>query len=146
VLQPEGERLREMQYPAEPRIVPDVRAELDRFIRPLGFSPDDAEALKVALSEALANAVCHGSPQGARNRVYVRFAADGSRLLIDVRDEGTGFLPTNFDLPASDRYQPSGRGLFLMQTLMDEIRYEPASRGTRVQLIKRLPRRGAEQS
>jgi serine/threonine-protein kinase RsbW len=139
-------RVLELEYAAERRIVHDAREKLVEFVRPCRLSADDLDALKVALSEACANAVCHGSPRGALNHVHVRYEVRDQCLSVEVEDEGCGFRPASIALPDSSEFKPSGRGVFIMKTLMDDVEYEPTSHGTRVRLTKRLPRRevGAE--
>lgn len=128
----------ELDVPAEPQIVHDLRERFEEFVRPCGLSQDDREAIKVALSEACSNAVCHGSPRGNWNRVHVRYLVENNQLRIEVSDEGRGFYPAQIALPEFEEWKPSGRGLFLMQALMDEVQFERTSTGTRVRLIKNL--------
>jgi len=96
--------------------------------------------LRLALHEALANAIKHGN----RNRpdlpvhIYTRRLPD--RLEVRIRDEGPGFNcdavpdPTEGD----NVYQCSGRGVFLMRKLVDEVDYNDA--GNEVTLIVRHTR------
>jgi serine/threonine-protein kinase RsbW len=133
-----GHRSIELDYPADPRVVQDVRARLDEFVRPCGLEADEIDALKVALSEAFSNAVCHGSPQGPRNRIGVRCELEPERLVIEITDQGGGFRPSQIALPAFEEWKTSGRGLFLMQHLVDDVEFEPIAGGTRVRMIKRL--------
>lgn len=135
---PPGSRIFEADYPAEPQVVHQVRERVDDFVRPCGLSADELDALKVALSEAFSNAVCHGSPLGPRNRVHLRCEADCQRLVVQITDEGGGFLPTRIALPEFEEWKTSGRGLFLMQELMDAVDFEVVPGGTRVRLIKHL--------
>jgi serine/threonine-protein kinase RsbW len=129
----------EAEYPADPRTVFDVRTRFEEFIRPHGLNGEHLEAVKVAVSEAYTNAVCHGSPDGPENRVRIRFELGNDRCLsVDVWDEGRGFLPV-VGLPESEEWKPSGRGLFLIAALMDSVHFEPAEHGTRVHMTKQLP-------
>ncbi len=134
----------ELHIPAEPRVVQNVREEFEEFIRPLHLTADEVDSLKVALSEACSNAVCHGSPRGRRNQVHLRFAYDDEQLFIEVIDEGKGFRPSQIALPDYEEWKPSGRGLFLMQALMDDVEFEPCRSGTRVKLTKYLVSHAAE--
>lgn len=129
----------ELEYPAEPRVVHDVRRKFDDFACLLGIPRDDIEALKVALSEACSNAICHGSPLHERNRVWVRFQVKGERLEIEIQDEGSGFRPGRIALPQREEYKPSGRGLFIMEALLDEVRFDANATGTCVHMVKQLP-------
>lgn len=134
----------ELHIPAEPRVVQNVREQFEEFIRPLHLTADEVDSLKVALSEACSNAVCHGSPRGRRNQVHLRFAFDDDQLSIEIIDEGKGFCPSQIALPEYEEWKPSGRGLFLMQALMDNVEFEPCRSGTRVRLTKYLVSHVAE--
>jgi len=134
-----GSRIFEADYPAEPQVVHQVRERVEDFVCTCGLSADELDALKVALSEAFSNAVCHGSPLGPRNRVHLRCEADGQRLVVQVTDEGGGFLPTRIALPEFEEWKTSGRGLYIMQELMDAVDFEMVPGGTRVRLVKILP-------
>lgn len=135
---PPGSRVFESDYPAEPQVVHQVRERVEDFVCPCGLSADELDALKVALSEAFSNAVCHGSPLGPRNRVHLRCETDGKRLVVQITDEGGGFLPTRIALPEFEEWKTSGRGLFIMQELMDAVDFEVVPGGTRVRLVKHL--------
>lgn len=134
-----GYRVFEIDYPAEPQVVHAVRERVDDFLRPYGLTPDELDAFKVALSEAFSNAVCHGSPLGPRNRVHLRCEVAGNRLAVQITDEGGGFLPTRIALPEFEEWKTSGRGLFLMEALVDQVEFELVPGGTRVRLVKHLP-------
>lgn len=141
----ESVRMLELDVPADPQVVHDLRARFDEFVQPCGLSQDDREGLKVALSEACSNAVCHGSPRGNWNRVHVRYRLEEDCLTIEVADEGRGFHPDRIALPEFEEWKPSGRGLFLMQALMDDVQFERTPMGTRVRLMKHLVSSGSSQ-
>lgn len=78
----------------------------------------------VALTEALANAIVSGNREDVAKHVHVRASVDERELVLEVRDEGSGFVlddqswaPDQGD--AHDR--EDGRGLFLMRRLMDVV-------------------------
>lgn len=122
----------------------------------------DLVQVGVALEEALVNAAEHGNLgldsalRDGDRPTYLRLAAERRtqspyrerRVHLEatisrrearfvVRDEGAGFDPTALPDPRDPRnlLKPSGRGVLLMRTFMDEVRY--ASRGTEVTMIKR---------
>ena len=80
--------------------------------------------LPVALTEALSNAILRGNNDDPRKHVHVTARVDTKCLVIEVKDEGTGFdldectldptIPANVD-------REDGRGLFLMRKLMDRV-------------------------
>lgn len=100
---------------------------LMRFI--LNFrSADGSETdIKMALHEALANAVIRGNSENSWKRVYIacRCYMDGE-VSITVRDEGRGFDSNAIPDPTlrGNVLFTYGRGIYLMKTLMDEISFE----------------------
>lgn len=81
--------------------------------------------VRVALTEALANAIIYGNAEDASKRVGVRAAFGRNAAHIEVTDEGCGFdyrcLPDP-TVPFA-RLQPRGRGLFLIRAMVDEVRF-----------------------
>ncbi len=61
-------------------------------------------------------------------------------LRLKVRDEGDGFRreEARSPLDGGNLLSPSGRGLFLIESVMDEVRY--SQDGRCIEMIKRLPR------
>ena len=83
--------------------------------------------IEMALREALANAILHGNQQDSRKCVHVvcRCTTDGE-VSITVQDEGQGFDADLIADPTTpeNRLLTQGRGIYLMKTLMDEVRFE----------------------
>lgn len=93
--------------------------------------------VEIALREALANAVFHGNRGDPERRVHVRVYGDpGCGVVMAVRDEGPGFEPSEVPDPRSEErlHLTHGRGIFLMQALMDRVDYRRG--GTEVVLFK----------
>lgn len=110
-----------------------VMAEVEKH----GFSEDAAFAIKLALEEALTNAVKHGNRNDADKSVIVRYSVDSNRAIIIVRDEGPGFEPDCVpDCTSPDRLPlPNGRGIMLIRHYMDEVAYREC--GREIRFVKR---------
>lgn len=112
-----------------------------------GLDPDSAYFLRVALHEALLNAIRHGVSSDGGHRVKVTLRTiRGPILVITVRDEGLGFDPARLPDPLSgDRLRRgSGRGIFYMRRFADRVTFSfPKGGGTLVRLEERLPRQTA---
>jgi serine/threonine-protein kinase RsbW len=96
-----------------------------------GFDLDSSQAIQVALYEALVNAIVHGNDEDETRRVNVELAARAEGLAVRVRDEGRGFDPSRVPNPLAPESlcKPSGRGIFLMRMLMDEVAFRQLANG-----------------
>jgi serine/threonine-protein kinase RsbW len=93
--------------------------------------------VRVAVGEAVSNAIRHGSPGGERDRVVVEVAAYPDRAVLVVRDRGAGFDGSADD--GADLYAPSGRGVMFMRALMDRVDFARSpDGGTVVTLVKHV--------
>lgn len=80
---------------------------------------------RVALSEALANAIVCGNEGDPAKHVAVRVQFGKTAIEMEVADEGPGFNPGNLPDPTDPARlsSPDGRGIFLIRRLMDEVRF-----------------------
>lgn len=92
---------------------------------------------RVALSEALTNAITYGNCGDLSKHVLVRVQFGRTAIEMEVEDEGAGFDPELIPDPTQpDRIlNPDGRGIFMIQRLVDEVRFNP--RGNAICMILR---------
>lgn len=112
-----------------------LRETVCGFLDPLDFPEAALFDIRVAVGEALANALRHGSPAGGQALVRVEVIAYPDRAVIEVSDSGSGFD----GMPARDVevYDAGGRGVMFMRALMDLVEFERSSLGgTLVRLTK----------
>ena len=107
----------------------------------LTASSDEVFKIKLALEEALTNAVRHGNTLDPHRCVSVRVKATLEKIVMDVHDDGEGFNFENLPDPTvGDRVsKPSGRGVFLMRQLMDTVEFY--DKGSGVKMIKFFSRK-----
>lgn len=98
--------------------------------RPL--TPTAVWRCTAALVEAVNNAIIHAHRRDADRPVWVRCCIEGHRVKLTVRDEGPAFAPQWDRLPAPGRSK--GRGLYLMRTLMQRVRYRRRNGGNEIEL------------
>jgi serine/threonine-protein kinase RsbW len=123
-----------------------VQVVSDHLGRLSGLDDDAVHWVGVAVRESVINAIKHGNCNDENKRVYVEFtplaAEPAPGLAICVRDEGCGFDPTDIPDPLSPEnvLKPTGRGIFLMRSFMDEMemRKRPGG-GMEVVMVKRVP-------
>jgi serine/threonine-protein kinase RsbW len=93
--------------------------------------------VRVALCEALANAILYGNGNDRTKSVDLRARYGPRRVEILVTDEGSGFDPAAVPDPTlpENLQRPDGRGVFLIRRLMDEVRFN--DKGNSVCMILR---------
>jgi len=89
------------------------------------FTEHDIFAIKLALEEALVNAIKHGNQMDPDKRVFVTFSVTTERFEIRITDEGDGFNPEDVPDPTAieNLERPCGRGLLLMRGFMTDVQY-----------------------
>lgn len=121
--------------PGKPEYVSTVRMVVSSLANAAGFDVESIEDIKVAVSEACTNVVCHGMPEGNSYEVFCEIG-DGL-LRISVTDQAGGCDMDQYRCPDLDCPKEGGLGLFIIRTLMDEVNiFSELGRGTRIQMIK----------
>jgi len=133
-------------FPSKLSEVPAAQQAILDAAEAAGFAEQSLFAIRLALDEALTNAVRHGNGSDPTKNVTVEFGADASRLTVSIEDEGPGFKPDDIPDPTAEENlcRPHGRGVMLMKAYMSEVSFN--ARGNRVTLIKEqdcpLPQQG----
>lgn len=109
-----------------PSVSADVAPFLDAIVEELerrSWDGGDVFAIRLALDEAVANAIEHGNRRDPSKKIILTAEICGERILVSIQDEGPGFhvdavkdptLAENLELPA-------GRGLFLIRNFMTRV-------------------------
>jgi serine/threonine-protein kinase RsbW len=119
--------------------VETVEQIAEAFAREAGFDEDTASNIAMVSREAAVNAVLHGNKKDPDKHVTATFELTDKELKITVADEGPGLDPDKIPDPLAPEnvMRSSGRGVFLMRALMDEVHFRQLSPGTEITMIKR---------
>ncbi|MEO8194967.1 MAG: ATP-binding protein, partial [Gemmatimonadales bacterium] len=123
------------------RYIEEVIELATRKCRELRVPPHKCSLnVRVALAEALSNAILRGNGDGPNKHVRVRATVSDDAVVFDVVDEGPGFdlAAERPDPTAPDNLmQEDGRGLFLMKLLMDNVeRFQSDGNVVRLTLLR----------
>jgi len=127
-----------MVIPADPEAISTVTEGLERMLEEKGWPEKDVIGVELAVREALANAIRHGCGGDKTKKVqcFVTFEPSGE-LSVVIRDPGPGFeaeaVPDPMD--PKNMFKASGRGVYLINQLMDAVRFR--DQGREVEMRKR---------
>ncbi|MDP9420306.1 MAG: ATP-binding protein, partial [Actinomycetota bacterium] len=116
--------------------VPVSRHLFDGWLGHQAVDASDRDDLLVVVSELCTNAV--RSAANPASTLHLRARPEGDALVIEVLDDGPGFEltpPLGDEVPAPE--QVSGRGLFIVRSLVDELTVERTPTATSVRAVKR---------
>ncbi|MBN2841375.1 MAG: anti-sigma factor antagonist [Coriobacteriia bacterium] len=129
--------VRAIEFPAVPSSLAQVRSEVCEMLEPLEIPEPVFFDIRVAVGEALANAIRHGSPRGDADPVTVSVEAYDDRVVLVIADRGEGF--DGEAAPDGDPYASSGRGVMFMRALMDRVDFARLpDGGTAVTLVRHI--------
>ncbi len=105
-------------------------------VKARGYSDNAVFAIRLALDEALNNAISHGNQKDKTKKVTIEYQITEATVTITVTDEGPGFDPVDVPDPTLDEFleRPHGRGIMLMRAYMSDVRFGRS--GKSVTLIK----------
>jgi len=127
-----------MVVPADVRSISQVSDGVMQLIGEMKLAEGKEFEVETALREALANAIRHGCQNDASKSVQCCVTCEESgEIVIVVRDPGPGFEPAAVDSPVvgSSLLSDHGRGIYLINQFMDEVKFE--SEGREIQMRKR---------
>ncbi|WP_419725970.1 ATP-binding protein [Terrisporobacter petrolearius] len=124
-----------MEITANPEYVSIIRLTTSGIANKVGFCIDDIEDLKVAISEACTNAIKHSLD----DRFTIIYSMIENGLTIEIMDNGKGYDRSTVSEPDIDNLKESGMGLFIIESLMDEVIVESQEgKGTSIKMTKYL--------
>ena len=118
--------------------VDPVEAKAEQMAREAGFDDDTSSQIAMVVREAVINAILHGNKRDPAKQVRVGFELNDEALRIWIADEGPGLDPDTVPDPLAPEniLRSSGRGIFLMRAIMDEVHFHQLSPGTEIEMIK----------
>jgi serine/threonine-protein kinase RsbW len=117
-----------------------VEAAAEKMAADAGLDEDQVFHLTMAVREATVNAVLHGNEYDPGRKIEGSLENTGIDLVFVISDQGRGFDPDHLPDPLAPEniLRGSGRGIFLIRSLMDEVHFRQLHPGTELTLVKHL--------
>ncbi len=125
-----------MVVESSPSAIVEVCEQILSKLEANGFDKDDIFAVHLALEEAFLNAVKHGNKMDPTKEVKIDYSVGLDKIEISMTDEGEGFEPEAVADPrfGEGLYKPGGRGLLLINSYMDMVKF--TERGNRLYMVR----------
>ena len=116
--------------PADLLALSALRKDISARLAPLAPAASVHSAILLTLSEMGANAIRHGTPEPSE--IGIRLSLDGASIVIEITDDGGPFggfdaLLAQSLLREANLFAESGRGLSMIQSMLDDLSYEPGT-------------------
>jgi serine/threonine-protein kinase RsbW len=121
------DHLQDLAIPSDPAEARRVQEEIETLLKSHHFPERDIFCIKLALEEALVNAIKHGNQMDRTKQVKISYQVAPDRFAVLIQDEGPGFNPEDVPDPVAieNLERPCGRGLLLMRHYMNEVTFQP---------------------
>lgn len=108
-----------------------------------GFESEQCDNMAIALTELAINAIMHGNKEDKRKKVTFHADLKDDRLEVSILDEGSGFDPEKLPNPTNPQniWKEHGRGIFLVQNLIDKVDFQITSKGMKITLTEYLQKK-----
>ena len=124
----------EMTCRSDPREIAKVEQFLAKVNKKAKLDDGTMYRLLVATTEAVNNAILHGNKMDPKKIVKVVCRLKNEVLAVTVTDSGNGFDPNSLANPLEEEnlLKESGRGIFLIRSLMDNVTFRIKKSGTSI--------------
>ncbi|MCB0430742.1 MAG: ATP-binding protein [Flavobacteriales bacterium] len=138
ILEQEHKVNRKINFESKPENLTLVENLIDEICKTQDVTEDNYGNILIALTEAVNNAILHGNKCNPTKLVNVNIETSQGAMSVTVEDEGEGFDFNSVPDPTAPENleKPTGRGIFLMRNLADEVEF--SADGRRVELTFRL--------
>jgi serine/threonine-protein kinase RsbW len=137
---PHSDTTRKLAIPSDPAEARRVQDEIERLLQAVSlFTDHEVFGIKLAIEEALVNAIKHGNQMDRAKSVHIRYTLRAEWFEIDIADEGPGFDPADVPDPTAveNLERPCGRGLMLMKHYMSEVVFGAQGNSVRMSKVAR---------
>jgi serine/threonine-protein kinase RsbW len=124
--------------PSDPKEARRIQDEIERVLVAHQFDEREIFSIKLALEEAIVNAMKHGNQYDRSKRVFIETHITHDRFFVKIMDEGPGFDPGDVPDPMAveNLERPCGRGLLLMRHYMSEVVFIPPGNGVAMSKLR----------
>lgn len=125
---------------SDPELMPEVEKFLLNIADEINLNKEKHNSLALSAAEAVSNSIVHGNKLDFNKKVYINVYVTDKEMKIIFKDEGEGFEPNNVPNPTEPEniLKDSGRGIHIMKSFIDDLKYNFTPSGTETILVIKL--------
>lgn len=125
---------------SDPELMPEVEQFVLDVAEEVGLNENKFNNIALAVAEAISNSIKHGNKNDKSKKVFIKIEVKNDQMIVTLKDEGTGFDPNTVPDPTRPEniLKESGRGVHIMRSLLDDLRFNFTPNGTEIILIINL--------
>ncbi len=122
-----------------PHLLQEIESMAEQSALLAGLAEEERDSLAIAVTEVGNNAIIHGNKRAPDKQVHLHITVREGEVRVVIRDEGVGFNPETLSNPLDPEnlLRESGRGIFIVRSLMDEMNFDFSKGGTEITMVKR---------
>jgi len=126
--------------PSDPNYLPDVEEFVYQIAKLANLNPAKLNSLALSVAEACSNSIIHGNKRDISKNVLIEIEYDDKFFSVSFTDEGKGFDVSKVPDPTEPEniLKESGRGIHIMKSFLDDLKYQFSEKGTKVTLTIKL--------
>ncbi|MFQ6008386.1 MAG: ATP-binding protein [Candidatus Zixiibacteriota bacterium] len=126
--------------PSQEKFLVTVDEFVERFLKRHVSDESVIADIAISVSELVINAITHAGGNSPDKLIVVEIGKTNSEVKISVSDQGHGFNPNEIDDPLADEnlLKETGRGIFIVRSLMDTVDIKTSEQGTTVTITKAI--------
>lgn len=130
----------ELKFSSDIKYLENVEKLSSKVAQYAKLSESDSDDLGIVTTELVNNAIHHGNNNDPDKFVHIVFTVDQEKIELRIMDQGSGFNPDKLKDPLAPEnlLNESGRGIFLIQNLMDGLEFKFSDTGTETIVTKNL--------
>lgn len=127
-------------FPSDPDILPEIESYVVKVATEAKLNEDKFNNLALSVAEAASNCILHGNKLDKNKEVEITIKYDDKKMEITFKDQGSGFDLKDIPDPTKPEniLKDSGRGIHIMKSFLDDLRYNFTPTGTEVTLVLTL--------
>jgi serine/threonine-protein kinase RsbW len=134
----------DVTIPSDPAEARRIQDEIEKLLQSRHVGEHDIFSIKLALEEALVNAIKHGNQMDRSKKVRIAYQLHSDRFDVQISDDGCGFDPGDVPDPTAfeNLERPCGRGLMLMRHYMTAVAFNDRGNGVNMSKVFRAASNG----